>query len=61
VEDPILDEIWRVREKLVKEHGGLQGYLKYMQKLDLARRRRDKRRKAAISKKKTPPSRTQRG
>jgi hypothetical protein len=38
--DPILDEIWRVREKLVREHGGLEGYLAYVQKLDRARRKR---------------------
>ncbi len=38
--DPILDEIWRVRRELLKRHGGLGGYLKYIEKLDRARRRR---------------------
>lgn len=38
--DPILDEIWRVREELIKQHGGLAGYLAYVQKLDRARRQR---------------------
>jgi hypothetical protein len=56
--DPILDEIWRVREKLLKEHGGLHGYLTYMERLDLARRRRQKQRKAAVAKRKTARGRT---
>ena len=38
--DPILDEIWRVREELVKKHGGPEGYFNYILKLDRARRRR---------------------
>ena len=38
--DPILEEIWRVREELVKKHGGFDGYFKYVQKLDRAQRRR---------------------
>ena len=38
--DPILDEIWRVRAELIKQHGGLEGYFAYIQKLDLARRKR---------------------
>jgi hypothetical protein len=41
--DPILDEIWRVREELIKEHGGLDGYLTYVQKLDHARRKQGRR------------------
>jgi hypothetical protein len=40
MDDPILDEIWRVRQELVKKHGGLEGYLDYIQKLDRARRRK---------------------
>jgi len=35
--DPILDELWRVREMLVKKHGGFDGYWNYLQKLDQAR------------------------
>ena len=31
-------EIWRVCEVLVKEHGGIDGYWKYLQRLDRARR-----------------------
>jgi hypothetical protein len=38
--DPILEEIWRVREELINRHGGLDGYLAYVQKLDRARRQR---------------------
>jgi hypothetical protein len=37
--DPILEEIWRVREELIKRHGGLDGYIKYVQKLDRRRQR----------------------
>ena len=43
--DPILDEIWHVREKLLKEHGGLEGYFRYVQKLDRARQQRTRRQK----------------
>ena len=32
--DPILDEIWRVRDEMVKKHGGLKGYIRYIQELD---------------------------
>ena len=39
--DPILDEIWRVREELIKKHGGLKGYIRYVQKLDRARLSRE--------------------
>jgi hypothetical protein len=53
MDDPILDEIWRVRAEMVKEHGGLQGYLRYIMKLDRAYRRRKQRRKAG-NVKKTP-------
>ena len=44
--DPILDEIWRVREQLVKQHGGIHGYVRYVQELDLSRRRRERLKKA---------------
>ena len=44
--DPILDEIWRVREELLKKHGGLDGYFRYIQKLDRAHRRRRSKPKA---------------
>ena len=43
--DPILDEIWRVREELLKKHGGLDGYFRYVQKLDRAHRQRGRKRK----------------
>jgi hypothetical protein len=44
--DPILEEIWRVRQELIKQHGGLEGYFRYLQKLDRARRQRQRRQKA---------------
>jgi hypothetical protein len=37
--DPILDEIWRVRDEMVKKHGGLKGYIRYIQKLDREHRK----------------------
>ena len=43
--DPILEEIWRVREQLIKEHGGVEGYFHYVQELDRLRRQRERRRK----------------
>ena len=49
--DPILDEIARVRQELVKKHGGLEGYIRYVQKLDRAHRK--KRTKARKQKAKT--------
>jgi len=48
--DPILEEIWRVRDQLVKEHGGLKGYLDYIQKLDRARLQRERKKKARARK-----------
>src|SRR5262249_44548348 len=48
--DPILDEIWRVREELVKKHGDLDGYFAYIQKLD----RSSQRRRGRPGTKKTP-------
>jgi len=38
--DLILDEIWRVRDELIKRHGGLDGYFEYVRKLDRACRQR---------------------
>ncbi len=45
--DPILEEIWRVRQELIKQHGGIDGLWKYFQKLDRAHRQRRRRRKGA--------------
>ena len=42
--DPILEEIWKVREELLKKHGGLDGYFEYVQKLDRAKRLKAKKR-----------------
>ena len=39
VNDPILDELWHVREQLVKQHGGLDGFFAYIRKLDRNYRR----------------------
>jgi hypothetical protein len=54
--DPILEEIGRVRQELLKRHGGIDGYVKHIQKLDRARRaaRRKKRIKAGKGKSRIP-------
>ena len=40
--DELLEEIWRVREELIKKHGGWDGYVKYAQKLERAHGQRRK-------------------
>ena len=32
-DDPIVDEIHRIREQLLEEHGGLDGYVAHLQKM----------------------------
>ena len=32
LEDPLVDEVRRVREKLVREHGGLKGWFEALQR-----------------------------
>jgi hypothetical protein len=53
--DPILDEIWRVQDELIRQHGGLDGYLAYVQRLDCTRRQR--RRRETVKKARQQPSR----
>jgi len=52
--DPILDEIRRVREQLIKEHGGWKGYFRYIQELDRAHRQHGQKRKAAKPRRRKP-------
>ena len=42
--DPIVEEVWRVREELIKKHGGLDGYIKHIQTMDKERARKTKQR-----------------
>lgn len=49
--DPILDEIARVRQELIKKHGGIEGYIRHVRELDRAHRK--KRSKAAKQKART--------
>jgi hypothetical protein len=42
IEDPIVDEVRRVRDKLVKRYGGLDGLVKHLQAMDRARLRKAK-------------------
>ena len=56
--DPLLEEIWRVREDLIKQHGGIEGYFKHVQKLDRAHRQRTQRAKAKPAKLQTRAKRS---
>jgi hypothetical protein len=33
IEDPIVEEIHRTRERLLEEHGGLDGFLKHIRQM----------------------------
>lgn len=41
--DVIVDEVRRIRDELVKRHGGLDGWIQHLQAMDRARRRKAKR------------------
>lgn len=41
--DPIVDEVRRVRDELVKKYGGLDGWIDHLQKMDQARAGKAKR------------------
>jgi hypothetical protein len=45
--DPILEKIWRVRAQVIKDHGGVDGYLRYIEMLDAEDRRRQRNRRIA--------------
>lgn len=52
--DPLMEEIWRVREQLLIEHGGMEGLLKEVKRLERAHRQqlvrlKSRRRKATIA------------
>lgn len=42
--DPIVDEVRRVREELVKKYGGLDGWIDHLQELEKARAHQTKKR-----------------
>jgi hypothetical protein len=52
--DPILERIWRASDTLLKKHGGLDGYFKYVQKLHEAHERKRKQKTSVSAKKKRP-------
>jgi hypothetical protein len=37
MQDPMLEEIWRVRDELIRRHGGVHGYLNYLRERDRKR------------------------
>ena len=42
ITDPNVEEVRRVREELIKQHGGLDGYIKHLQAMDRERLRKRK-------------------
>jgi len=43
--DRMLEEIWRVRDELIRRHGGVHGYLNYLRALDRERVSKAKRKR----------------
>jgi hypothetical protein len=33
--DPVVDEIHRIREELLEEHGGMDGYMRHLEELGI--------------------------
>jgi hypothetical protein len=58
--DSNLEEIWCVREELIKKHGGFDGYFPYIQKLDQARLRGEQEKKGKKASRR-PAGRTRAG
>lgn len=52
--DEILDRIWKAREELLKKHGGFDGLLEYVRKLERAQKARLARKKKKLARKKAP-------
>jgi len=51
--DPIFERIWRASDSLLKKHGGLDGYFKYVQRLHEAHERQRRKKKSVPAKKKS--------
>ena len=51
--DPLMEEIWRVREDLLVEHGGMEGLLKHVKKIE-----RERLRKTTATKSRSPKTAT---
>ena len=49
--DPILEEVWQARERLLKQYGGIDGLIAHVQAMDRARLRRARARRRKPSKK----------
>jgi hypothetical protein len=47
ITDSNVEEVRRVREELIKRHGGLDGYMKHLQAMDRARIRTAKKKRAS--------------
>lgn len=35
IKDPIVDEIHKIREELLAEHGGMDGYMRHLEELSI--------------------------
>ena len=46
ITDSNVEEVRRVREELIKRHGGLDGYMKHLQAMDRERNRTAKKKRA---------------
>lgn len=51
--DPIVDEVRRVREELIQRYGGIDGYFQHLQAMDRARLRKAKQKRQRTAAKTT--------
>lgn len=49
--DPIVDEVRRIREKLIADSGGFEGWVTHLQKMDSLHRQKAKRKRTAPARK----------
>lgn len=49
IPDPIVDQSRKVREKLIAEHGGFDGWVEHLQSIDAARLKKSPGNEASVS------------
>ncbi len=52
MKDVIMEEVWKRREQMLQEHGGMEGLLKHIARLEAERLQAEKRRRAKAKKRK---------
>ena len=52
MKDALMETVWKRREQLLREYGGMEGVLKEVARIEAERLQREKRRKAKIKKRK---------